>query len=476
MTDTKHLWQRGHQWYLKLPIPRPLQKHFLTSAGKPKSHIVESLDDSLSQARLKRNRLVTAYEEIFARLRNGEVITPEQINLAIVAATQHPLLQIAKWTTGEGPINISVDGDTAHVGDNVYTRIGDRWVSRHLIELVEKLGIGQQPNMTGETISQAAEAWYQHLQSDPDSPRRQSTLDEHRQRVQSFIDHVGRDIALANVTRAMAFDFLSKTAIARKLSNRTYRKYYQTLFGIFNLARLRGRFTGENPFAELNRKAKDVSYEPFTIPELQKLFDSFQFETKPNKHSPATALPWVSLIALFTGMRQEEICQLKASDIHDEPVNGGTLTVIDIHNGGGNHLKNESSVRLVPVHSQLVRAGLLQYRDALPESSLLFPGLTRRESKGDKIGGRISELFRKQLVRLGIKRDLLCFHSLRHNVTGTLDAAELRQTDVARVLGHKIEEETFRTYSKGGPGLKTLAAVVEKIEYPGLVILPAKDC
>jgi integrase len=145
------------------------------------------------------------------------------------------------------------------------------------------------------------------------------------------------------------------------------------------------------------------------------------------------------------------------------------VTVIDIHNGENNNLKNESSVRLVPIHSELVRAGLLHYRDSLPKDSPLFPGLTRRASKGGKIGARLGELFRKKLVALRIKRKGLCFHSLRHNVSGSLDAAEVSQTDAARVLGHTIPQETFRTYSTG-PGLKRLAAVIEEINYPGLNI------
>jgi hypothetical protein len=144
--------------------------------------------------------------------------------------------------------------------------------------------------------------------------------------------------------------------------------------------------------------------------------------------------------------------------------------VIDIHNGGNNSLKNESSARKIPVHSQLVRAGLLRYRDSLRKGSLLFPGLSRRASKGNKIGARVGELFRKRLEGLGLKRDLLCFHSFRHTVSGRLDAAAVSQTDAARILGHGMSYGVYST----GPGLKRLAGVVEAIEYPGLKIPAAK--
>ena len=99
---------------------------------------------------------------------------------------------------------------------------------------------------------------------------------------------------------------------------------------------------------------------------------------------------------------------------------------------------------------------------------MLFPGLTRRKSKGDKIGSRIGELFGDKLVELNLKRPGLDFHSLRHTLAGRLDAAEVRSTDAARILGHTVEGETFGTYSQTGPGLKVLAGVIEAITYPGL--------
>ena len=47
-----------------------------------------------------------------------------------------------------------------------------------------------------------------------------------------------------------------------------------------------------------------------------------------------------------------------------------------------------SNKDLVPVHSELVHAGFLDYVKALPQHGSLFPGLTRRASKG-KIGARL---------------------------------------------------------------------------------------
>jgi integrase len=114
-----------------------------------------------------------------------------------------------------------------------------------------------------------------------------------------------------------------------------------------------------------------------------------------------------------------------------------------------------------------VRAGLIKYIKALKPGPL-FPGLVRRESKGGKIGARLGELFRKKLVALGIKREGLCFHSLRHCAATALRVAGVPQEDAARVLGHAIAGMSYGVYAQAGPGLKKLAAVVEEITYPGL--------
>jgi integrase len=448
--DKKHLFKRGEQWYLKLPIPRPLQRHFLTSNGKPKGHIIESLGDSLTQAQLQRNRRVMAYEAVFTRLRAGEEMTPDQIKTAVSL---------------EG----GVYGWESHFPKGVNYSELYKIITAAMIhgqattpKLVTPPTIIEQ---SSETISQAAAAWLTETQQDTSTATKRTTMEGHRQRVGVFIKQCG-DLPLSSINRAMASDFLASIG----KTNRTINNYGTTLACVFRSAKDRGRFSGDNPFERHRRKVnKKTNRVPFEVSELQTLFDAMPRDIRPTKHTPETALPWVTLIGLFTGMRLEELCQLKADDIRDQHANGATVTIIDVHNGSGNSLKNESAVRLVPVHSELVRAGLLDYVKTLPKGSLLFPGLTRRTSKGDKIGARVGELFSKKLTALNLKREGLCFHSLRHTVAGRLDAAEVRKSDAARILGHTVEGETFGTYSDG-PGLKVLAGVIEAVTYPGLSI------
>jgi integrase len=477
-----HIWKRGDQYYLKLAIPRPMQHLFLSSTGKPKSKIVEPLGDSPSAAKDEARYRVATYTDVFKQIKAGLLTTPEQVK----AAMRGP---------SEPDLALEPEFEAMHRRDAEQTRERDRFlaklgVPRELRAKVDRAllralqpetprmieqqarsfeqygnsGTGEQPaaRPAGETVSQAAEAWFAELTRDKTAAPRDATLGGHRLRVKAFVDRCG-DVPLTDVTRAKASDFLAGLDI----SNRTRNAYATTLRSVFECARRRGRFTGEDPFDGMKAKVAGSSYQPFTVAELQTLFDKLPRDVKPKRHTPDTALPWVALIALYTGMRLEEIAQLTTADIREESANGASVWCIDVHNGGENKLKNETSARLIPVHSELVRLGLLDYVKAL-RAGPLFPGLTRRESKGGKVGARVGELFRKKLVALGIKREGLCFHSFRHTVAGRLDAADVRQSDAARILGHAVAGMSYGDYSKAGPGLIHVKAVVEKITYEDL--------
>jgi integrase len=477
----EHIRQRGRQWYFTLGIPRSLRHFFLSQSGKPMSTIEQPLGDSFEQARIEGDRRAANYRELFARLRDGEPMTAEQVRqqLSFSAADfdrvrREEAIALRKMLAG-------MRDQTRELFDQwdrenpmpPLTSLSPSERARELAALDVLREMGQAPAAStpiapaagDETVSQAAEAWIKEMTRDKSTAPRPQTIEGHRQRVQAFIDGCG-DLPLTDATPAVASDFLRELKVVKRTRN----AYATTLKCVFDDARKRGRFTGDNPFDGMKvkgLKAANSSYVPFTVGELQTLFDSLPRQVAPKKHSPETALPWAALIALYTGARLEEIAQLSTGDFREEPANGASVWIIDIHNGGANKLKNESAARLVPLHSALVHAGFLNYVKALPAGPL-FPGLKARASKGGKVGARLGELFRKRLVRLGLKRKGLCFHSFRHTVANRLDMAVVRQSDAARVLGHAVAGISYKTYSQAGPGLIQVKATVEKIAYEGL--------
>jgi integrase len=199
-----------------------------------------------------------------------------------------------------------------------------------------------------------------------------------------------------------------------------------------------------------------------TDQELATLFADAKFEIAPAKYKTGTALPWVSLISAFTGCRLEEAAQLRAIDIKQTD---GIWYFEFCQDGNG---KTEAATRVVPMHHALIDAGLLQYRDALPPGSMLFPGLGSGKTKGGKLGPRLGEAFSWWRKKLGIVRPGVNFHSFRHTVGDRLRKAGVPEDDRAALLGHEDERITSRVYGHDGPGLHRLQAIVEKISYPGL--------
>jgi integrase len=474
---TNKLKWHGKKWYLNLAIPRSVQakRLILSKKGNPLDKIVEALAGDYDVAKVMAAQRIADCVTIFARIEAGEITTPDQAEKALAPSDY----DIANEPGFEQAMRRYLASPELRRAE--FERRGRARFER-FVKWMEWYGASGDDPATlpaalpapsgGETISEALEGWIKDLTSN--KARRPDTLKGHRVRVQAFIDKHG-DLPLTEVTRSMAYDFLSGLGKA----NRTRNNYAMTMSGIFKCAKLRGRFTGENPFEDMKVDDTGASYEPFTIPELQKLFDALPRDTNPKKHSPATALPWVALISAYSGACLEEICKLDLADIREEEANGGTVTIFDIHNGiNKDELKNdEARPRYLPMHSALVRAGLREYIANLRQhgQTRLFPGLKRRASKGNKWSPEVGSRFGKTLRRLGLKRSGLCFHSFRHTVNKWLEEhARVPEVDRARVLGHVHPTMTAR-YGKGkagfrspGPGLKIAAGVVEQIKYAGL--------
>jgi integrase len=166
-------------------------------------------------------------------------------------------------------------------------------------------------------------------------------------------------------------------------SAQSVNKYLSLLGGLCARAERDGffeRLSGwSNPFHvgfEIARSDKQP-FEPFTLDELQKLFASPVFtEGFRPPGGKGEAAYWFPLISLFSGARRTEIAQLKVGDVRQGE--GGIWFFDFSDRGEDQHLKNESSARSVPIHSELIRSGLLDYvaeRARLNDSTApLWPG------------------------------------------------------------------------------------------------------
>lgn len=181
----------------------------------------------------------------------------------------------------------------------------------------------------------------------------------------------------------------------------------------------------------------------FTDAELLALFDPSRF----NRQRLSGAKYWAPLIGLFTGMRIEEICQLYREDIKPD----GELYYIDINSNDEKQLKTRSSRRCIPIHSFLIEAGLLAYRDSLKNTKWLFPELHARESAGNR-SGSVVQWFTRHRRECGVggakgERSDVSFHCFRHTIATVSKLSGFGDAIRKEILGHaKAGDVTDRNY------------------------------
>ena len=238
------------------------------------------------------------------------------------------------------------------------------------------------------------------------------------------------------------------------VSNRTLNKHASTMRTLLKWASV-----NPNPFAGVSRKKPRISettYLPFSNEELVALFRGLSFQVKPRFHLFPTTLPWLMAIAVFSGMRQGEICELDVEDIKST----GGVAYIDI-----TEAKSEAGVRRVPVHSELVGIGFLNYLSNIG-SGPLFPGL-RPGGAGMKRSHNVAKRFPDYRRRRGIDRDRVVFHSFRKSFVHAILEARVPMNLAAQIVGHE-REFTAIVYDPEGSPLSQLKEAIEAVRYEGL--------
>ena len=188
------------------------------------------------------------------------------------------------------------------------------------------------------------------------------------------------------------------------------------------------------------------------------------FETRPDTFTHHGALAWVTIMALYSGARLEEIAGLRTADIQEED----GVPYFDLRNSV-RRLKTRAARRRVPIHSELIRLGFLGYAAHVRDQGheYLFPSLKAGDGEDARRGKYVGDRFNTHRRNCGITRAQLSFHSLRSNVATALERAGVPENHAAQLLGHTIRTMSYGLYS-GGLDIEGLQRVVEAINYPGL--------
>lgn len=252
----------------------------------------------------------------------------------------------------------------------------------------------------------------------------------------------------------------SKTAYDRFTWVKTLLKYAYRDLELIS----RHPWVGIELFKEITKQRR-----PWSETELQTLFGQplFQEYVLPKDwRAGSDAAYWIPLLGLYTGARLSEIAQLRTSDI----LLADEIPTLSISNMGANQqVKTSASIRTIPIHSELIRLGFIDYAQNIKNEGKdsLWPHLKQRK---DKPGGYFSNWFGEYRASIGLF-GYPDFHCFRHTVRSQLGEAEVPEHVIDSILGHEIKGSTgTKIYTHRT--LKTLKNAIETLKYQQATITP----
>lgn len=235
----------------------------------------------------------------------------------------------------------------------------------------------------------------------------------------------------------------------------------------------------QNPAGDMFvKKSKKRTTIPFMVEQMNTLFKSPLFTGCQNANEwrnmakPGNVLIrdhryWLPFVMLFSGARPGEIAQLALSDV--KQAHGQWVMHITTEGDGDKSVKTEGSMRVVPIHDELIRLGFLKYHADIKAKGegRLFPEAKRSES-GQMIAD-FSREFGRYLIRLKMKDGRgLSLYSFRHGVADALRRVGNLDDQFRHLLGHTSATMTGRYGVLPQGMVEKDAALINSIAYPGL--------
>ena len=184
----------------------------------------------------------------------------------------------------------------------------------------------------------------------------------------------------------------------------------------------------------------------FTSKQLVRLFHSEQYSQGLHKQDSHY---WVPLLALFTGARQTELCQLYKEDIYQ--FEGSDIWVIDINDKHGDQsLKRSHHARIVPIHQQLIDMGFIDYIHNLKHQRVFSDLQLKRDGYGQSFSRWFCTTYlNKKNCNIKSEGQSPVFHSFRHTFITRLDHMDIQPHHIAHIVGHTpTGGETVNRYAK----------------------------
>ncbi len=340
------------------------------------------------------------------------------------------------------------------------------------------LGNNQQPAITTDinaiTLQNLINEYLEAMEEDCNT----KTLAGYTAHLTTFLEIIG-DIPVSDISRkqargavstlkklppnrnkSKAFRGLSIAAIIQLkpktvLAPTTVKLHIERISALFEFA-IAEQLADYNPFTKLKSKSStrpDKERNKFHGDEIAALFASANMKT----HDRTPSRVWIPLIAAYSSMRLEEICQLHESDIIQQK----GIWCFSVNDNGDKQLKNKSAHRIVPIHSKLLEAGILDLLQN--KQNRIFSELSKSNGK---YGHNFSKWFSRYRKKCHVTAAGKTFHSFRHTVATQFKQAKIPVTEAAAIMGHTVNGETYGRYGKEYKPSQLLE-VIEIIDYKG---------
>jgi integrase len=270
-----------------------------------------------------------------------------------------------------------------------------------------------------------------------------------------------------------------------RLKASTINKWLNCLGAVLNWARKNGIIPDEMPWSDpvsgMRLPEERSNRQPWEPEELSALFASpIYLKGERPLGGKGEAAFWLPLLGIFSGARLNELAPMRVEDVKTDAASGVRFMTVIEDEQEGRSVKTESSVRAIPIHSELVRVGFLEFvehvRNSGGQSARLFPKLTPGSKGG--FGEAFSKWFGRYKRKLGITNPSSVFHSFRHGFKDALRAASVNEDINDAITGHSGGNAVARRYGWKEMvrrfGFQPLADAVGRARYPGLDLSPVR--
>jgi integrase len=247
---------------------------------------------------------------------------------------------------------------------------------------------------------------------------------EYEKAISVAIEHIG-NLPIRLIDRQMLEKYRNKLRESG-LEPETCNKYLARISPVFNYAIDHKWLLTGNPCSRLqypiSRKDKaDKAYMTFDDADLKWILEDVLI--KPDDDKYRADRYWLPLIGLFTGARLGDICDLRRQDIIEHE----NILCLKLGNN-----KTSDIDRLIPIHSRLLKLGIIAWLENLQPTDKLFnvPLHLKDSTRYDY------KWFARSTRSKFPAKSKKCFHSFRSTLITRLKSLYVPMSHISDIVGH----------------------------------------